>query len=184
MVSANADFHPASSREALSTETGMLSRPPTVNDRRVFKQETAMTALPLEKARQIIDAAFAKGADLKLKPLGVSVLDAGGHLVAFQRQDGASFLRPQMSAGKAYGALAIGMGSRKVEAFAKERPHLVAGISDVSGGRVLPVVGGVLIRDKAGAIIGAVGISGDTSDNDEAAAIAGIEATGFTADPG
>ncbi|ADV10534.1 heme-binding protein [Mesorhizobium ciceri] len=143
-----------------------------------------MTALPLEKARQIIETAFAKGSDLKLKPLGVSVLDAGGHLVAFQRQDGASFLRPQMSAGKAYGALAIGMGSRKVEAFAKERPHLVAGISDVSGGRVLPVVGGVLIRDKAGAIIGAVGISGDTSDNDEAAAIAGIEAAGFTADPG
>ncbi|RVB57565.1 heme-binding protein, partial [Mesorhizobium sp. M7A.F.Ca.CA.004.06.1.1] len=67
---------------------------------------------------------------------------------------------------------------------AKERPHLVAGISDVSGGRVLPVVGGVLIRDKAGAILGAVGISGDTSDNDEAAAIAGIEAAGFTADPG
>ncbi|RVA67879.1 heme-binding protein, partial [Mesorhizobium sp. M7A.F.Ca.CA.001.08.1.1] len=65
-----------------------------------------------------------------------------------------------------------------------ERPHLVAGISDVSGGRVLPVVGGVLIRDKAGAVIGAVGISGDTSDNDEAAAIAGIEAAGFTADPG
>ncbi|RVA01157.1 heme-binding protein, partial [Mesorhizobium sp. M7A.F.Ca.US.002.01.1.1] len=83
-----------------------------------------MTALPLEKARQIIETAFAKGSDLKLKPLGVSVLDAGGHLVAFQRQDGASFLRPQMSAGKAYGALAIGMGSRKVEAFAKERPHL------------------------------------------------------------
>jgi uncharacterized protein GlcG (DUF336 family) len=149
-----------------------------------FNQETAMTALPLEKAIAIIDAAFTRGADLKLKPLGVSVLDAGGHLVAFQRQDGASFLRPQMSAGKAYGALAIGMGSRRVEAFAKERPHLVAGISDVSGGRVLPVVGGVLIRDKAGTVIGAVGISGDTSDNDEAAAIAGIEAAGFTADPG
>lgn len=71
-----------------------------------------MTALPLEKARQIIDAAFAKGAVLKLRPLGVSVLDAGGHLVAFERQDGASFLRPQMSAGKAYGALAIGMTSK------------------------------------------------------------------------
>ena len=109
-----------------------------------------MTALPLDTARTIIDAAFAKGAELKLKPLGVSVLDAGGHLVAFARQDGASFLRPQMSAGKAYGALSIGMGGRRVEAFAKERPHLIAGVSDVSGGKVLPVVGGVLIRDKAG----------------------------------
>ncbi|MER8847708.1 GlcG/HbpS family heme-binding protein, partial [Mesorhizobium australicum] len=79
-----------------------------------------MTALSLEKAVEIINAAFARGADLNLKPLGVSVLDAGGHLVAFQRQDGASFLRPQMSAGKADGALAIGMGARKVEAFAKE----------------------------------------------------------------
>ncbi|KQZ14809.1 MULTISPECIES: heme-binding protein [unclassified Mesorhizobium] len=143
-----------------------------------------MTALPLDTARTIIDAAFAKGAELKLKPLGVSVLDAGGHLVAFARQDGASFLRPQMSAGKAYGALSIGMGGRRVEAFAKERPHLIAGVSDVSGGKVLPVVGGVLIRDKAGEIVGAVGISGDTSDNDEAAAIAGIEAAGLTADAG
>jgi uncharacterized protein GlcG (DUF336 family) len=143
-----------------------------------------MTALPLEKARQIIDAAFARGAELKLRPLGVSVLDAGGHLVAFQRQDGASFLRPQMSAGKAYGALAIGMGGRRVESFAKERPHLMAGVSDVSGGRILPVVGGVLIRDGSGAILGAVGVSGDSSDNDEAAAIAGIEAAGLAADPG
>lgn len=143
-----------------------------------------MTALPLDTARTIIDAAFARGGEMKLKPLGVSVLDAGGHLVAFARQDGASFLRPQMSAGKAYGALSIGMGGRRVEAFAKERPHLIAGVSDVSGGRVLPVVGGVLIRDKAGEIVGAVGISGDTSDNDEAAAIAGIEVAGLTADAG
>lgn len=143
-----------------------------------------MTALPLETASKIIEAAFAKGGEMKLKPLGVSVLDAGGHLVAFARQDGASFLRPQMSAGKAYGALSIGMGGRRVEAFAKERPHLIAGVSDVSGGRVLPVVGGVLIRDRAGEIVGAVGISGDTSDNDEAAAIAGIEAVGLTADAG
>jgi uncharacterized protein GlcG (DUF336 family) len=159
-----------------------ICRPGSMNH--AFQQETAMTALTLDKAVEIIGAAFAKGVELELRPLGVSVLDAGAHLVAFQRQDGASFLRPQMSAGKAYGALAIGMGSRRVEAFAKERPHLIAGVSDVSGGRILPVVGGVLIRDKSGTIIGAVGISGDTSDNDEAAAIAGIEAAGFTADPG
>ena len=143
-----------------------------------------MTALTLTAANTIVEAAFAKGAELKLRPLGVSVLDAGGHLVAFQRQDGASLLRPQMSAGKAFGALAIGMGSRRLEAFAKERPHLVAGISDVSERGIVPVAGGVLIRDETGTIVGAVGISGDTSDNDEAAAIAGIEAAGFTADPG
>ena len=143
-----------------------------------------MTALTLAAAKTIIDAAFAKGVELGLRPLGVSVLDAGGHLVAFQRQDGASFLRPQMSAGKAYGAVAIGMGGRRLEAFAKDRPHLMAGISDVSGSKILSVVGGVLIRDGAGTILGAVGISGDSSENDEAAAIAGIEAARFTADPG
>jgi uncharacterized protein GlcG (DUF336 family) len=141
-------------------------------------------ALSLATARTVIDAAFAKGQELGLRPLGVSVLDAGGHLVAFARQDGASFLRPQMSAGKAYGALATGMGGRKVEAMARDRPHLMAGVSDVSGGKVLPVVGGVLVRDKAGTIVGAVGISGDSSENDETAAVAGIEAAGFVADPG
>jgi uncharacterized protein GlcG (DUF336 family) len=141
-----------------------------------------MTELTLAKANAIIETALSKGAELKLKPLGVAVLDAGGHLVAFQRQDGASFLRPQMASGKAYGALALGMGSRRLETFAKERPHLMAGVGDVSGGKIIPVPGGVLIRDKSGAVIGAVGISGDTSDNDEAAAIAGIEAAGFKAE--
>ena len=143
-----------------------------------------MTSLTLATANAIIEGAFARGAELGLKPLGVSVLDAGGHLVAFQRQDGASFLRPQMSAGKAYGALSIGAGSRRLEAFAKERPHLMAGVSDVSGGQIVAVAGGVLIRNGDGEIVGAVGISGDTSDNDEAAAVAGIEAAGFAADGG
>jgi uncharacterized protein GlcG (DUF336 family) len=143
-----------------------------------------MTKLTLLAANDIVAGAFAKASELKLKPLGVSVLDAGGHLVMFQRQDGASFLRPQMSAGKAYGALSIGMGSRRLEAFARERPHLVSGIADVSGGRIVPVAGGVLVRDEGGDIIGAVGISGDTSDNDEACAIAGIEAAGLKADGG
>jgi uncharacterized protein GlcG (DUF336 family) len=143
-----------------------------------------MTALTLAAANAIIEAAFAKAAELKLRPLGVSVLDAGGHLVAFQRQDGASLLRPQMSAGKAFGALAIGMGSRRLQGFAEEYPYLVSGISDVSQRGIVPVAGGVLIRDEAGAIIGAVGISGDHMDNDEAAAVAGIEAAGFKADGG
>ncbi len=141
-----------------------------------------MTVLTLAKANEIITVALAKAAELKLKPLGVAVLDAGGHMVAFQRQDGASFLRPEMASGKAYGALALGMGSRKLDAFARERPHLMSGVSDVSGGRIVPVPGGVLIRDSDGAMVGAVGISGDTSDNDEAAAVAGIEAAGFVAE--
>lgn len=143
-----------------------------------------MTVITLADANRIIEAAFAAAAERSLLPLGVSVLDAGGHLVAYQRQDGASFLRAEMSAGKAFGALALGMGSRRLEAIAKDRPHLMSGVSHVSGGKVVPVPGGVLVKDTAGAIVGAVGISGDTSDNDEFAAIRGIEAAGFVADGG
>jgi len=138
-----------------------------------------MTKLTLITANMIITAAFAKGAELKLKPLTVAVLDAGGHLKAFQKQDGASMLRAEIATGKAYGALAVGMGSRWLDQAAKERPHFVEGLNAVSGGRIVPVPGGVLIRDAAGELIGAVGITGDTSDNDEIAAIAGIEAAGL-----
>lgn len=142
-----------------------------------------MTKLTLDHANTIIATAFAMAAELKLKPLGVTVLDAGGHLVAYQRQDGASFLRHEIGAGKAFGALAIGAGSRTVTKHAVERPHFMQGLSGVSGGKVVPVPGGVLIRAQSGEIVGAVGISGDTSDNDEAAAIAGIEAAGFAPEP-
>lgn len=143
-----------------------------------------MPRLTLASSNSIIAAAFAKGKELGLKPLGVAVLDAGGHLVAFQRQDGASFLRPEIASGKAFGALATGMGSRALAKTAVERPHFMVGLSGVSDGRIVPVPGGVLIRAADGEIIGAVGISGDTSDNDEACAIAGIEAAGFQADAG
>ncbi len=142
-----------------------------------------MTELSLAKANAIIEAAFAKAAEHTFKPLAVMVLDAGGHLVAGQRQDGASILRPEIGSGKAFGALALGMGARAVAKTAIDRPHFMQGLGGVSGGRVVPVPGGVLIRSASGAILGAVGISGDTSDNDEAAAIAGIEAAGFTAEP-
>jgi uncharacterized protein GlcG (DUF336 family) len=140
-----------------------------------------MPRLTLSKSLKIITAAFAKAKDLGLKPLGIAVLDEGGHLVAFQRQDGASFLRPEIASGKAFGALATGMDSRALGKAAVERPHFFVGLSGVSDGRIVPVAGGVLIRDRKGEIIGAVGISGDTSDNDEACAIAGIEAAGFSA---
>tara|TARA_R110000868_G_scaffold36453_38_gene129505 strand:- start:2124 stop:2555 length:432 start_codon:yes stop_codon:yes gene_type:complete len=143
-----------------------------------------MTKINMQQARTMIDAAIAKAADLGLKPLGISVLDAGGHLRAYLAQDGTSMLRPQISAGKAYGALAVGAGSRWLNAQAAERPHFLEGLNGVAGGRIVPVPGGVLVRDQDGDIIGAVGISGDASDKDEICAVAGIEAAGFTADPG
>lgn len=141
-----------------------------------------MTSLTLDQANRIIASALAKGAELKLQPLGVVVLDAGGHVVAFQRQDGASMLRFEIASGKAYGALAVGFGSRKLAQTAVERPHFFQGLSGVSGGKIVPVPGGALVRDSSGTLLGAVGISGDTSDNDEAAAIAGIEAVGLKAE--
>ncbi|HHZ08161.1 MAG TPA: heme-binding protein [Rhizobiales bacterium] len=143
-----------------------------------------MTGLKLADSNRIIEAAFARAGELGLKPLGVAVLDAGGHLLAFQRQDGASFMRHEIAAGKAFGALAIGMGSRALGRIATDRPHFFTGLSGVSGGRIVPVPGGVLIRDGGGGIVGAVGVSGDTSDQDEACAVAGIRAAGFHADAG
>ncbi len=141
-------------------------------------------ALRLAKANLIIRAAFKKGSELQLKPLTVAVLDAGGHLVALQRADGSSIMRPQIACGKAYGALAMGMGSAALENAFKDRPHFGAGLNAVSMQGIVPVAGGVLIRNKRDQIIGAVGITGDTSDNDMAAAVAGVEAAGFQADAG
>jgi len=138
-----------------------------------------MTELTLAMANTIIAAAFEKGAEAKMKPLTIAVLDAGGHLKAFQKQDGASMLRYEIASGKAYGALAVGMGSRWLDQTARERPHFIEGLNAVSGGRIVPVPGGVLIRDQTGKLLGAVGITGDTSDNDELAAVAGIEAAGL-----
>lgn len=143
-----------------------------------------MTALPLAKSLKIINSAFAKAKELGLKPLAVVVLDDGGHVKASQRQDGASMLRFEIASGKAYGALAVGVGSRWLNAQAETRPHFLEGLSAVSGGRIVAVPGGVLIKDRKGDIIGAVGITGDSSDNDEICAIAGIEAAGFAADGG
>jgi uncharacterized protein GlcG (DUF336 family) len=139
--------------------------------------------LTLAKSNEIIASAFARAKDLNLKPLSIVILDAGGHVVAFQKQDGSSFLRFEIASGKAYGALSLGIGSRRVETMAKERPHFIEGLSGVSGGKIVPVAGGVLIRNKTG-ILGAVGVTGDTSDNDELVAIAGIETAGFEADGG
>lgn len=143
-----------------------------------------MTTIPLATANQIIETAIGKGREEGFKPLSVAVLDGGGHLIAFQRSDNSSFMRFEIAAGKAYGALAVGAGSRWLHAQAEARSHFLEGLSNVSGGKIVAVPGGVLVRDSAGTIIGAVGISGDTSDNDEACAIHAIEAAGFAADGG
>jgi uncharacterized protein GlcG (DUF336 family) len=143
-----------------------------------------MTELKLDVARKILDAALAKAAELKLNPLAVTVLDARGATKAFAAQDGTSLLRGEIAHGKAYGALSLGMGSRAIFKRATEQAFFVSAINTMAKGALVPVPGGVLIRDAGGAVIGAVGISGDTSDNDEACALAGIAAAGLKADAG
>ncbi|WP_269585011.1 GlcG/HbpS family heme-binding protein [Roseibium sp. Sym1] len=143
-----------------------------------------MSKLTLSTAEIITSAAMEKAAELNLKPLTVSVLDAGGHAVLLKRQDGASIMRPQIAAGKAIGALAVGTGTRWLNDNAESRPHFVNALNGVSGGAIVPVPGGVLVKDGNGETLGAVGITGDTSDNDEACAVAGIEAAGLVADCG
>lgn len=140
-----------------------------------------MTRLGLDQARLVIHGALTKGADLGLKPLSVAVLDPGGHLIAFERQDGASTLRPQIAMGKANGALALGISSRAIAEMAAERPSFIAAIGQIATSGIVPAAGGVLIIDPAGVTIGAVGVTGDTSDNDELCAIAGIASAGLTA---
>lgn len=134
--------------------------------------------LTLEQASVIVDRAIAKARELKLRPLCVAVLDDGGHLKALKREDGASILRPQIAIGKAWGAIGMGESSRELGQRLKERPAFLGALSDMSGGKVVPVPGGVLVlQDRV--IIGAVGISGATSDEDEACAIQGIRAAGL-----
>jgi uncharacterized protein GlcG (DUF336 family) len=139
-----------------------------------------MSQITLAQANAIIAGAFAKGADAGFKPLSVAVVDAGGHLIAFARQDGASFARAQIATGKAAGALALGVSSRKVGAMAEERPWFVGAFAASAPHPVIPAAGGVIVVE-GGAFAGAVGVTGETSDNDEIAALAGIAAAGLTA---
>ncbi len=143
-----------------------------------------MADLTLKKARKIIDSALSFAHDKGMKPLGVIVLDARGALKAAAIEDGSSLMRHDIAFGKAFGAVSMGLGSRSINKMAGERPHFVSAAVAVSGNRMVPVPGGVLIRDAKGNLLGAVGISGDTSDNDEAAAVAGIAAAGLVSDPG
>ena len=137
--------------------------------------------ITLSQARQIVDASLAKGRELGLKPLSVVVLDARGSLVAALSEDGCAQLRPKVAHGKANAAIGLGMGTRALMNRAEQQAYFVQAVNGVLGGDMVPVPGGVLIRTAEGELVGAIGISGDTSDNDEAAALAGIAAAGLTA---
>lgn len=144
-----------------------------------------MSSVTLEQADIIVSTALAKARESKLRPMTVAVLDAGGHLVVLKRENDASILRPRVAHGKAWGALGMGLPSRVMFSRAKEQPGFYNALSDLCDGNIVPMPGGVLIRDPAGGkIIGAVGISGDTGDHDEMCAIAGIKAAGLRADIG
>ncbi|PLK26747.1 heme-binding protein [Novosphingobium sp. TH158] len=137
-----------------------------------------MAKLTLDQANRMAGAALAKGRELSLKPLCVAVLDAGGHLIALQREDGASNLRPQIAMGKASSALGLGVSSRVIGEMAAERPTFIASLAGLADAAIVPAAGGVIIR-QGDAVLGAVGVTGDTSDNDEVCAMAGISTAGF-----
>ncbi|BDW85818.1 GlcG/HbpS family heme-binding protein [Roseicyclus marinus] len=136
--------------------------------------------ITLDAAREMIAVARAKGREMGLKPLSVCVLDAGGNLLAFEREDGASPGRFEIARAKAYGAVMLGMPGSAQMARAEAQAYFMAAVNGAFGGKVVPVPGGVLVL-RDGAVVGAVGVTGDTSDNDAAAAVAGIAAAGFEA---
>jgi uncharacterized protein GlcG (DUF336 family) len=140
--------------------------------------------LTLAAAQTIVRVGLETGRAGGMKPLGIAVVDARGALVAFAAEDGSSLKREKIARGKADGAVSLGVSSRQIGKMAAERPHFVAAAMHAIGGSLIPVPGGVLIRDAAGALLGAVGVSGDTSDNDELVAVAGIEAAGLKAETG
>ena len=140
-----------------------------------------MNRITLDQANTIISAAFSHGRSIGAKPLSVVVVDPGGHVIAFQRQDGASSLRLKVATAKAAGALAVGVSSRKIAEMAVERPQFVGALANLADSGILPAAGGVIVVNQQAEPLGAVGITGDTSDNDEACALAGIAAAALTA---
>jgi uncharacterized protein GlcG (DUF336 family) len=137
-----------------------------------------MTKMTLDMATTILNTALDKGHDMELKPLTIAVLDGSGDLIAYAKEGGGP-LRFNVAFGKAYGAVGMGRSSRALGKLGEERPMFMQALIDASGGRLVPVPGGVLAKDADGNVVGAVGVSGDTSDNDAACAIAGIEAAGL-----
>jgi uncharacterized protein GlcG (DUF336 family) len=140
--------------------------------------------LTLDQATRIVDVGLQHARERNYQPMTIAVLDAGGHLVAFKREDRSGLLRPQIAEGKAWGVLGMGHGGRHLAMRSREAPAFYAAIAATSGGRVIPVPGGVLVRNGQGDILGAVGVSGDLPDNDEACAVYGIAQAGLIADPG
>ena len=140
-------------------------------------------SIGLETAKSITAGVRAAGRDHGLKPLTVVVLDAGGHVVSVEREDGSSNSRFEIAFGKAYGALALGMGSRSLMARAEQQAYFITAATAAIGGRLIPVPGGVLVKDDSGSVVGCVGVSGDTSDNDELAAMAGITSASLVPQP-
>ena len=143
-----------------------------------------MSALTLKVALELTVQALGVGRGIHASPLTVAVLDSGGHLLALQREDGASLLRPSIAIGKAWGAIALGKGSRLLALDAQQRPAFFAALNGMGQSDVVPAPGGVLIRDESGQVVGAIGISGDTSDIDEQCAISAVEVLGLRADAG
>ena len=140
--------------------------------------------LNLCDAGRIVDEALAEARRRGLAPMTVAALDARGVVIALKAEDGSSLLRPEIAAGKAWSALAMGFGTRNLAGRAEKLPAFFGALSDLARGRVLPVPGGVLVRDAEGVVVGAVGASGDVADNDEACVLAGVGAVGLQADPG
>ncbi|MCW2844713.1 MAG: hypothetical protein JWN22_2629 [Nocardioides sp.] len=141
-------------------------------------------SIDLETARALVAAAREHATATDCKPMTVVVIDAGGHVVAVEREDGSATKRFEIAFGKAHGAVSLGLGSRALMERAEQQPYFIAAATAAVGGSLVPVPGGVLVRDGDGALLGAVGVSGDTSDKDEAVAVAGIEAVRLTAQPG
>ena len=141
-----------------------------------------MAKLTLKQANTIIEKAFAKAREMKIKPLGVIVLDDSGHIVSAQREDGASMFRLDVAKGKAWAAVAMGASSKALAKRAKDNPNFFVALAATASGKFLPQTGAALIKDKDGAVIGAAGGSGGTGEEDEACCVAGIEAAGLTAD--
>lgn len=143
-----------------------------------------MATLKLAQANAIIDAALAEGRKRNFSLLAVAIVDPGGHPIAFKREDGASFLRFELAYGKAWGALAMGFGTRELAERAGKQPAFINALAAVTQGRMVPSPGGVIVAGKDGETLGAVGISGDAGDNDEICALAGVASVGLTAIPG
>ena len=138
-----------------------------------------MSTLTLAQANRIIQVALERAREMKIKPLSVAVLDASGHVRALQREDGATMFRNDVAVGKAWAAVGMGVASRTLLQRAKENPQFFGALSATAQGKFLPQTGAVVIKDKDGTILGAVGASGGTGDEDEAVCIAGVEATGL-----